>query len=59
MDHLRTLLSLEVTDGFKPPALRFCKPLPWVSRARHHLKLERSSIDDDFCTNDEAGLIAS
>jgi hypothetical protein len=27
--------KLEVTGGFEPPALRFCKPFPWTTRARH------------------------
>ena len=28
---------LEETGGFEPPALQFCKLLPWATRARLHI----------------------
>ncbi len=28
------LFYLEETGGFEPPALQFCKLLPWATRAR-------------------------
>jgi hypothetical protein len=33
---------LEVTGGFEPPVLRFCKPFPWTTRASHH-KLKKGT----------------
>ena len=30
---------LEETGGFEPPALQFCKLLPWATRARLHMNV--------------------
>jgi hypothetical protein len=37
---------LEETGGFEPPALQFCKLLPWATRARLHIesKTKRVSV---------------